>query len=1684
MLRKGRLNYKKEDIANFSHIEQVQIGKNYFSNEDLKEYFGAIGDIADSNKSAIVLLKQVFQTEYPITRLKSDKSLPRVPVKQEEKYKLIECITKYFNRLRSKIINKKYKTGDSISLREMLSELQSIKVLKEHFEETKETFPYHMFKDYLDNEDYINLKGNINSQLKDIQTNNIQDERIRNLLRQFTLTYLKNKDKNQFILKDPGTSQNEFSVNDNMPAILEDLIVFLNGKHLKYSNNESYNAYNLDITQFIDETRRKIDELRGKRDSIELPSGGGTQTIQNELEDIRSSYNELFDSMVGKYNDLLTLYNSKKTSKECEHELNERTEDLEDENGNVANSEERISILTAELEKKNRELEGLIAEKNENKAVNAKRIEKLKTSLNNVRAELRSNEKIYKKNKIVQSAALEAAKAAEDEAKATAALEAQEKNSSLISKDKIIFRLTREKKEAQRKAAVAEARLKNEKNSRNSSISSASEAQEARNNEDIADNNNELDILKANALENEATIASLRGLLENRPTDDLVAELRRELQTATNSLAEKDATATRIATEEAARLSEARQEKARAEAAAEAARRELESLRTSITQTVQEQLALVRAQAEADAATAAAAAAAERERIQSEAAAAAAAAAEKEREINQRHTAELAALRAQINTPNTTPEQIRASIQSAIDQFQQQHTEQLQRLQTIIDSQNQTLAQLRASTDQTIQSLNARIADLEGDNTRQAQTELDALRAELEAARARIGQISTSDSALQLENARIKSALQACNIEKNDCNEQLTAERAKTAQLTERIGVLEREVGAAQESLRDAIAARDAAQGSTATARAEAERSVAEARQQVAEAEARVRAAQGEAQTARDETAAAREETSTAREQKAAAEAAAAAARDRAATAEANEAAARAEVSRVTALQEEAQRARELAESTARIAQRAAEAAEGRATAAERDKATAEREKAAAEQREAQAQVDKATAERNREAAERDKAAAERDKAAAEAKAAQAQADKTAAEGRAGQAEGKAAAAETAKAAAEREKAAADARASAAQQRATDAEREKAAAEGREAQAQADKAAAEQREAQADARAAQAQADKTAAEGREAQADARAAQAQADKTAAEGRAEQAEEAAANSRIAMDAAILAQQAAVQAREAAEEALRAALDRATRAEDAARESSEQLQNALQQIQQKEATIREQASRISGLEDEVARLKAEGVRLRAELAEKDAEIARLRAQLANLQAQQQAGRLRRQLSDPDLPDPSQPPRVVPRRQEYIPTGISTPPPPVIPPVIPSVNNSVRTTFTEILGDIRSNLNAYFGDNNNRATGVLWEIIHSIRTGMNKTKFDNIKDTDNFSENYSSLGNILRSKGAIGFNKKMITKKDFLTKFDQFKYQDIIDMKNGLDPILRTILTYGDSSGTLKNSLQMSISNRSTIAYTGGGSKDMLLDYCNKVANNSLNTFLLEEPLPFFSLIEDFEKGSKMDILKTTNEEYILKLFIKHHLEEHFDSKEMKEFYFHAKELFAKQECSEYAKMFFVLNEIINVIRNSKEDIDVVRIKSKEYNSSFDYLEYILQDYEYDFYTVAKKKFLLDDTDVKRFDLTFIKENIYISVNKGSKTYDFNKDLTLTRRDFDFKSDIYYISSHMIYLFFILSTHFYLQSENMIDNDDYFTVSNNLEKTVRKLKRTKNKEKKSIAKLFKERKEFKLDG
>ena len=83
----GKNTNKEEVIATFSHLQNVQIGKNNFTNEDLEKYFGAMGKITGSNKPATILLKQVFQKEYPITRIPNDKSLPRVPSKIEEKFR-------------------------------------------------------------------------------------------------------------------------------------------------------------------------------------------------------------------------------------------------------------------------------------------------------------------------------------------------------------------------------------------------------------------------------------------------------------------------------------------------------------------------------------------------------------------------------------------------------------------------------------------------------------------------------------------------------------------------------------------------------------------------------------------------------------------------------------------------------------------------------------------------------------------------------------------------------------------------------------------------------------------------------------------------------------------------------------------------------------------------------------------------------------------------------------------------------------------------------------------------------------------------------------------------------------------------------------------------------------------------------------------------------------------------------------------------------------------------------------------------------------------------------------------------------------------------------------------------------------------------------------------------------------
>ena len=167
--------YKK---ARFEDLESIEIGKYFLYEKDLKDYFG-------DDEESIILLKRVFQKKYKITRTSS--GLPRVPSRPEDKEEIIQLLQTYFNRLRGKIVQKRATSGDSVSLRENIDGIQQIKLLIDHFEDSTEKFPYHMFKDYLDNKEYIKSTGDINKQMREFQFNKSQNERIRNLLRQFSI---------------------------------------------------------------------------------------------------------------------------------------------------------------------------------------------------------------------------------------------------------------------------------------------------------------------------------------------------------------------------------------------------------------------------------------------------------------------------------------------------------------------------------------------------------------------------------------------------------------------------------------------------------------------------------------------------------------------------------------------------------------------------------------------------------------------------------------------------------------------------------------------------------------------------------------------------------------------------------------------------------------------------------------------------------------------------------------------------------------------------------------------------------------------------------------------------------------------------------------------------------------------------------------------------------------------------------------------------------------------------------------------------------------------------------------------------------------------------------------------------------------------------------------------------------
>ena len=262
------------------------------------------------------------------------------------------------------------------------------------------------------------------------------------------------------------------------------------------------------------------------------------------------------------------------------------------------------------------------------------------------------------------------------------------------------------------------------------------------------------------------------------------------------------------------------------------------------------------------------------------------------------------------------------------------------------------------------------------------------------------------------------------------------------------------------------------------------------------------------------------------------------------------------------------------------------------------------------------------------------------------------------------------------------------------------------------------------------------------------------------------------------------------------------------------------------------------------------------------------------------------------------------------------------------------------------------------------------------------------------------------------------------------------------------------------------------------GGGSKESkLLEYSRKVADNRLKEFLKEEPLPLFTLIEEFENSSNLKVIEKGNEKHIFETFLNYMFEQHFSSEEGKQFYFEAYEILNKKKYFEIAILCFVILENINAIQSSRKDIDTVRMSSSEYNAMFDEFEQNLKEANYDFFTEASK--LVPNT----MSIKFFQDHIYFHNNTDSfeKTFTINNNLDIDKEHYDFNEELYFVNNSTIYLFFIISSYLYMKPNVKLSLED------SINKFSRKMKRTKNKKTKSIGLLLKERKEFnneELDG
>lgn len=1402
--------------ARFEDLHSIQVGKYFLYENDFEKYFG-------DDEESIILLKRVFQKEYKITR--TSNGLPRVPSRAEDREQIIKLLQSYFNLLRGKIVRKRAESGDSISLRENIDGIQQIKLLIDHFEESTETFPYHMFKDYLDNREYIKSSGDINKQMREFQFNKSQNERIRNLLRQFSLLYLKDKKQNQFDIRDPGVFSERFetfmSERDlsKIPPILKDLLLLLDGKYSVVAMRDDEirdELYNPEIVyEELDRLLKNIDE------EVETQKGGAKPYLDKEkgTKGLDQQVTAVVDYILEKYKGLQDAQKQVILTKDKEYSMldEESNKKISDLGRRLLEAEDKLTARIAEnsallaqistLEGSIRKLEDDIERKNSS-------IETLTTQLKTTNDNL---SRALKNKDYSESEVLRFQKLLDTEILTL--------NNELKRAQEEVSRLNTEKTRIQDELneltpKLAEAiRSKEEEEAKvirlNSEIASLRS--------DLSGNKAELDFLRNKRTELEQDLSGARTT--SREKDQYADTLKKTIEEKDTLLKQRESFIRRTI-----------RDKKELEANLGRLSRDLQAIKESCAALKSEKERLE------------AALASRNEADTSEAA-----------RLNATLLEQITALRAQLKSEATSKGEEVGALRRRINELEGD-ARRLQEEQIGFNTNETRLNGIIAERDATVADLTRQIGELNSSIGEKDAT-ITSLRSQL-----------SSNQTDSQRTDRLQADLRTVTDDKSS----LVAEVATLSlQVTE------------------------------------LERTVRELR----------------AQLATDKS-----------------------------TYE----------SRITALEDsKAQLQRDYDELKAKQPEISKKLSGLATVLATVETITNDKTRALEENERLKRDLAKKTEELRQSSLALQDITTQRDGYKQDAE-------------------------------------------------------------------DLEKANNVMRLKLDDCEKIQADLDKKKGE-----------------------------------------ILSLQARIKELEALLQQQREEI----KSEAKKQFNSKEVENSrekLDLIEQLRVANKNLESKIEQYDEIVEANK----KLQDKIRELEDIIKNMRER-SSFKPTSTASVSQRRFSPQMIEEPNVNEWLINMKklfEEKYSYGVRK-------------NYNFILTVTTYIADTNDLKYEDLGMMLNYIINTLGRLPPSdiiftnivmsdleLTVGKKISLYDLVNNLKKIAREYKLLDSSGAVLGSLMFRQSLDS--DSLKKFEKIR-----DLKDRIDYMINKIFSIiADSNYTLVRSLfdeHLNLRKRKRQSQRGGAG-DKLFEYCSKIADDSLKEFLLEEPLPFFSLITDFERDSKLDVIQSINEEYILKLFITEHLKNYFESKEMKEFYFHAKELFTKDKDSvySYAKMFFVLQEIINTIRSDDRKIDVLRIKSKEYNSTFDFLNFKLESHEYDFYSVAKKELLNN----KQIDLTFKDSSIFIALSdKDDHVYDFNKNLTLTVSNYKYKNDIYYMNDSMVYLFFILSTHFYLQSENLVDLDDYKEIEDSLERSVRKLKRFKSKNKRSIETLMKERKDFK---